>query len=195
MTHPLRRVAVYCGSSNNVPATYRLAAAALGRGLAERGIGVVYGGGDVGLMGETARAALAAGGEVIGVITEQLVQLEVGRLDLHALHVVPSMHERKRKMTDLADAFVALPGGYGTLDEIFEAVTWSQLNVHRKPCALYDVDGFFDGLTRFLDRAAADGFIRGPHRALLPTYRTLPELLDGLARAEVPEFGNWVIRP
>jgi uncharacterized protein (TIGR00730 family) len=195
MTREIRRIAIYCGSSNAVDPSYRATASALGRGLAERGIGLVYGGGDVGLMGEAARGALSAGGEVIGVITEQLVKLEVGRLDLAALHIVPSMHARKLKMTELADAFVALPGGYGTLDELFEAVTWSQLNVHRKPCALYNAAGFFDHLIAFLDRAAADGFIRGPHRALLPAYRSLPELLTGLAQADVPEFGDWVIRP
>lgn len=195
MRRSIDRVAVYCGSSNAVSPVYRQAAADLGRTLAERGIGVVYGGGDVGLMGETARGALGAGGEVIGVITEQLVQLEIGRLDLAALHIVPSMHDRKLRMTELADAFVALPGGYGTLDEIFEAVTWSQLNVHRKPCALYNVDGYFDALHAFLDHAAAEGFVRAPHRALLPLYNTVDALLAGLTEAEVPEFGNWVVRP
>ena len=195
MDRTIARIAVYCGSSNAVSPTFRRAANQLGRGLAERGIGLVYGGGDVGLMGEAARGALDAGGEVIGVITEQLVKLEVGRLDLAELHIVPSMHERKLRMTALASAFVALPGGYGTLDEIFEAVTWSQLNVHRKPCALYNVDGFFDALIAFLDHASAQGFVRPPHRALLPAYQDLPSLLDGLRTAEVPEFGNWVIRP
>lgn len=195
MARAIERIAVYCGSSNTVSPRFRRAAHLLGRGLAERGIGLVYGGGDVGLMGEAARGALGAGGEVIGVITEQLVQLEVGRLDLAELHIVPSMHARKLRMTELASAFVALPGGYGTLDEIFEAVTWSQLNVHRKPCALYNVDGFFDPLIAFLDRACTEGFVREPHRGLLPAYDDLPTLLDGLRTIDVPEFGNWVIRP
>jgi len=195
MARTIERVAVYCGSSNAISPAFRRAAFTLGRGLAERGIGLVYGGGDVGLMGEAARGALSAGGQVVGVITEQLVQLEVGRLDLAELHIVPSMHARKLRMTELASAFVALPGGYGTLDEIFEAVTWSQLNVHRKPCALYNVDGFYDALIAFLDHASASGFVRAPHRALLPAYADLPSLLEGLRTADVPEFGNWVIRP
>jgi uncharacterized protein (TIGR00730 family) len=195
MPRTLTRIAVYCGSSNRAGEPYRAAAAHVGRTLAERGIGLVYGGGDVGLMGVTARAALDTGGEVVGVITEQLMKLEIGRLDLAELHIVPTMHERKRRMTELADAFVALPGGYGTLDEIFEAVTWSQLNVHRKPCALLDVDGYFAELVAFLDRATAEGFVRPPHRALLPAYDTVEGMLDGLATAAVPTFGNWVVAP
>ncbi|TVQ92060.1 MAG: TIGR00730 family Rossman fold protein [Deltaproteobacteria bacterium] len=195
MTRTIERIAVYCGSSNGVHPRYRLAANQLGQALARRGIGLVYGGGDVGLMGEAARGALSAGGEVIGVITEQLMSLELGRLDLSELHIVRTMHERKLLMTELSSAFVALPGGYGTLDELFEAVTWSQLNVHRKPCALFNVHGYFDRLIAFLDHAAAEGFVRGPHRALLPAFDTVPGLIDGLEQAEVPEFGDWVVQP
>lgn len=195
MTREIERIAVYCGSSNGVHPRYRLAAQQLGEALAQRGIGLVYGGGDVGLMGEAARGALSAGGEVIGVITEQLMQLELGRLDLSELHIVSTMHERKLLMTELSSAFVALPGGYGTLDELFEAVTWSQLNVHRKPCALYNVYGYYDHLIAFLDHCSTEGFVRPPHRALLPAFDTIPELIAGLELAEVPEFGNWVIEP
>lgn len=195
MSRTIRRVAIYCGSSNRADPAYREAAYALGQDLARRGIGVVYGGGNVGLMGAAAQGALSEGGEVIGVITEQLMELEVGRLDLAELHVVPTMHARKLKMTELVDAFVALPGGYGTLDELFEAVTWTQLNVHQKPCALFDIRDYWLHLVAFLDHARDEGFVREPHRALVARYETVDALLAGLAEAEVPTFGNWVVQP
>ena len=191
----LRRIAVYCGSSNAVADGYRQTAHLLGRTLGERGIGVVYGGGSVGLMNDVAQGALDAGGEVIGVITEQLLALEVARLDLTELHVVEGMHARKLKMSDLADAFVALPGGYGTLDELFEAVTWTQLNVHHKPCALFDIHDYWAHLVAFLDHACTVGFIREPHRALVARYDNVSDLIAGLSSAEVPTFGNWVVQP
>ncbi len=191
----LRRIAVYCGSSNAVADGYRTAARELGRILAERGIGLVYGGGSVGLMDDVAQGALDAGGEVIGVITEQLLALEVARLDLTELHVVGGMHARKLKMSDLSDAFVALPGGYGTLDELFEAVTWTQLNIHHKPVALLDVDGYFEHLSLFLDRAHEDGFIRGPHRPLVQRHTDISQMLTALAASEIPAFGRWVAEP
>jgi len=191
----LGRIAVYCGSSNAIADGYRTAARELGRTLADRGIGLVYGGGDVGLMGEVAQGALERGGEVIGVITEKLMALEVGRMDLTELRVVKGMHARKLAMSELSDAFVALPGGYGTLDEVFEAVTWTQLNIHHKPVALLDVDGYFEHLTAFLDRAHEDGFIRGPHRPLLTRYTDVDQMLTALAQADIPAFGRWVAEP
>lgn len=191
----LRRVAVYCGSSVTVDRVYREGAVALGRGLAERGIEIVYGGGSVGLMDDVASGALEAGGRVIGVITEQLMALEVGRLDLTELHIVDGMHARKLMMADLSDAFIAMPGGYGTLDELFEAVTWTQLNIHHKPVALYDIDGYFEHLVAFLDRANRERFVRDPHRGLIQHHTELDAMLDGLRGAEIPTFGTWVARP
>jgi hypothetical protein len=178
-----------------VVAPYRETAASLGADLARRGIGIVYGGGSVGLMNEVAEGALACGGEVIGVITEQLLALEVARLDLTALHVVRTMHERKQRMSDLADGFVALPGGFGTLDELFEAITWTQLGLQTKPAVLYDVDGFWDPLVAFVDRACAEGFIRPSHRSLMARVSTVEGLLTTLANAELPAFGRWVVEP
>jgi len=188
-------LAVYCGSSNRVSQAYLSLAYNLGAQLAARGVGVVYGGGSVGLMNQVAQGAMDNGGDVIGVITERLLALEVARLDLTELHVVKGMHARKMMMCDLSDAFVALPGGYGTLDELFEAVTWTQLNVHHKPVALLDVDGFFDGLVSFLDHAAGEGFIRPPHRKLIGRYTSVDHLLAGLAASEIPVFGKWVAEP
>lgn len=191
----LRRVAVYCGSSNSVDRAYIEAAHHVGFSLAARGLGVVYGGGSVGLMDAVAQGALDCGGEVIGVITEKLLALEVGRMDLTELHVVKGMHARKLKMSELSDAFIALPGGYGTLDELFEAVTWTQLNIHHKPVGLLDVNGYFEHLNAFLDRANADGFIRDPHRPLVVCEGEIDALVDALEAAEIPAFGRWVAEP
>jgi uncharacterized protein (TIGR00730 family) len=195
MPRELRRVAVYCGSSNSVSIRYRHEARDLGGALAQAGIGIVYGGGGVGLMDDLATGCLNAGGEVIGVITEKLMKLEVGRIDLTELHVVKGMHARKLKMSELSDAFIALPGGFGTLDELFEAITWTQLNIHHKPVALLDSHGFYTHLLAFLDRATRDGFIRGPHRPLVQHHTDVAGLLDGLRNAEVPIFGKWVAEP
>lgn len=139
---------------------YRQAASALGRGLADAGLGLVYGGAHVGLMGAIADAALAGGGKVIGVIPKKLVKRELGHRHLTELHVVDTMHQRKAKMADRADAFVALPGGLGTLDEFFEVLTWAQLEIHHKPCLLLNTDGYFDDLLRFLDVAQKQHFIQ-----------------------------------
>lgn len=158
-------------------------ATALGRTLATRGIELVYGGGHVGLMGVIADAALDAGGRVTGVITESLLYAEVGHGALSELITVATMHERKAIMNNRADAFVMLPGGYGTLDEFFEAVTWSQLGLHDKPCAILDPTGFFAPLIEFLDSAVAAGFIKPKNRALIATYASVDALLDGLAVA------------
>ncbi len=176
----LRRICVFCGSSVGARPAYATIARELGRTLAQRGLGVVFGGGKVGLMGVLADAALAAGGEVIGVIPEALVAREIGHNALTKLHVVRSMHERKTLMADLASAFIALPGGYGTFEEFFEAVTWTQLGIHQKPCGLLNVDGYYDALLALLERAVADGFVREANRPLVLHAPDVPTLLAKL---------------
>ena len=180
-----RNIAIFCGSSSDAKRPYFDAARTVGSRLAERGLGVVYGGGRVGLMGAVADAALAAGGRVLGVIPELLRDLEVGHDALTELHVVPDMHTRKMKMATLSDAFIALPGGLGTLDEVFEAATWTQLNYHLKPVGLLNVDGFFDPLMTFLEHAAREGFIRPQHTALIQMDSTIDGLLQRLATCEI----------
>lgn len=159
--------------------------------LAERGIGLVYGGGSVGLMNEVAEAALAGGGEVIGVIPEKLRALELGKADCTELRVVPDMHARKKAMADLADAFVALPGGYGTLEELFEAVTWTQLGYHAKPVGLLDVEGYYTQLVAFLDHVRDEGFLR-PRESLLQVADTPEGLLQVLGTVELPSLESWI---
>jgi uncharacterized protein (TIGR00730 family) len=154
------RIAVFCAASQGERPIFAESVANVGRLLAARGIGLVYGGGGTGLMGVLADAAMAAGGEVIGVIPAALVAKEHAHHGLTQLHVVETMHERKAMMSGLADAFLALPGGYGTLDEIFEAITWRQLHIHDKPCGVLDVDGYYADLVGFLERAVREGFIR-----------------------------------
>jgi hypothetical protein len=161
----MKAICVYCGSSIGARPVYARHAAALGTRLAEEGLALVYGGGNVGLMGIVADAALAAGGDVIGVIPEQLVGWEVAHAGLTRLDVVATMHERKARMFDLSDAFVALPGGFGTLDEMFEMLTWRQLGLGDKPCAFLDVDGYFAPLMAMLDRMLQEGFLRAEHRS------------------------------
>lgn len=190
----LRRVCVFSGSSSGARPDYENTAVALGRLLADRGIGVVYGGAAVGLMGSVADAALAAGGEVVGVIPEALVAKEIAHPGLTELRVVGSMHERKAAMADLADAFVALPGGLGTLEETFEMLTWTQLGLHGSPVGLLDVCGFFTDLGRFLDHAVAEGFLRPPHRDLALVDEDPARLLDRLAQFEAPTVPKWIDR-
>jgi uncharacterized protein (TIGR00730 family) len=161
------RITVFAGSSMGSRPEFRTAAADLGRVLAQAGVGVVYGGSSVGLMGVLAEAAMAAGGEVIGIIPELLVEAEVAAARLTRLEVVPTLHARKARMTELGDAFAALPGGLGTLEELFEALTWRQLRIHDKPVALVNVCGAWDPLLASLDAAVADGFIRPASRARL----------------------------
>ena len=191
----LSRVCVYCGSSNAVHPEYLQAASAFGRLLASRGIGVVYGGGAVGSMNAVAEGALAVGGEVIGVIPHKLMNLELGRNDLTELHVVEGMHARKTLMAELSDAFVALPGGYGTLEELFEVTTWTQLNYHKKPVGLLNVRSYFDHLVAFLDRCAEDGFIRALHRPLISVHDDPAALLAHLEGAELPDLKQWIDNP
>lgn len=160
----MKAVCVYCGSNTGILPVYARHAATLGERLAREHLTVVYGGGNVGLMGVLADAALSAGGEVIGVIPEQLVGWEVAHGGLSRLEVVANMHERKARMFDLSDAFIALPGGFGTLDEMFEMLTWRQLGLGDKPCAFLDVDGFYTPLIAMLDRMVEQGFLRAEHR-------------------------------
>ena len=160
----MRAVCVYCGSNAGTKPVYAGRAIAVGTRLAQQGLALVYGGGNVGLMGLIADAVLAAGGEVIGVIPEQLVGWEVAHRGVTRLEVVANMHERKARMFDLSDAFVALPGGFGTLDEMFEMLTWRQLGIGDKPCAFLDVDGFYTPLVAMMDRMVAEGFLHPDQR-------------------------------
>src|ERR687894_2081084 len=172
----MRRLCVFSGSSPGGHPDYAQSAAELGRALAAQGIGLVYGGAQVGLMGTIADAALEAGGEAVGVIPQALVDREIGHRGLTELHVVDSMHERKALMAELSDAFVAVPGGIGTLEELIEVYTWSQLGLHRKTCGLLNVRGYYDHLAAFLDHAVAQEFLPEQHRALLVAAAAPDEL-------------------
>src|SRR5919199_5150670 len=187
----LRRVCVYAGSNPGARPAYTRAAEALARELAARGLGLVYGGGRVGLMGALADAMLAAGGEAIGVIPQALVDREIGHGGLSELRVVGSMHERKAHMAELADAFVALPGGIGTLEELVEVYTWSQLGIHAKPCGVLDADGYWAPFAGFLDHMVTAGFLRAEHRDVLLSGEQPGELLDRLAAWEPPRVHKW----
>ena len=189
------RIAVYCGSSPGRSAAYGEVAFAFGAFLAEQGIGVVYGGGRVGSMGRLADGALSRGGEVIGVIPEKLKALELAHHGVTRLEVVDGMHPRKLRMSELADAFVAMPGGYGTLEELFEVTTWTQLRYHVKPIGLLNVNGFWNHLLAFLDHAQGEGFIRDVHRGLVVCEDDPTRLLDAMARVHVPDLGTWIERP
>ena len=180
----MKRVAVYCGSASPADPRYVALAREVGDGLARRGIGVVYGGGKLGLMGALASGALAAGGEVIGVIPEKLVVAEVANRDCTALHTVSGMHERKLMFTELADGFVTLPGGVGTMDELWEAVSWAQLGYHAKPVGLLNAFGFFDHLLAFNAHMAETGFVREVHRSILIAENELDLLLARMAAHE-----------
>ena len=188
----MRRLCVFCGSSVGVNAAYAEAAEAMGTLLAKRGIGLVYGGGHVGLMGVVAEAALKAGGEVIGVIPQALFDREIGHTGVTHLRIVDSMHTRKAMIADLADAFVAMPGGVGTFEEFFEAVTWTQLGLHRKACGLLNVAGFYAPLAAFIDQAVSEGFIKPIHRAAIVVDDDPARLLDTLSTVEVPDVPKWI---
>ena len=181
----MKRLAVYCGSATPADPCYVETARLVGRSLAARGIGVVYGGGKLGLMGAVADAALEAGGEVIGVIPEALVGTEVAHRGCTELHVVPGMHERKRLFTDLADGFLTLPGGVGTMDELWEAISWAQLGYHSKPVGLLNAAGFYNGLLEFNAHMISVGFIRPQHKDILIADDNLDRLLARMA-AHVP---------
>jgi uncharacterized protein (TIGR00730 family) len=192
MAIALRSVCVFCGSSRGSRPEFAAAANALGSLLAQRGLRLVYGGGNVGLMGVLADAALAAGGQVIGVIPEHLMAKELGHTGLSELRIVASMHERKALMAELAEAFVALPGGIGTLEELLEILTWGQLGLHAKPCGLLDVAGYYRPLLEMLAQAAAEGFLRPEHQRLLLYSSDPAELLDLLAAHEPPYLPKWL---
>lgn len=194
MNRNLRRLCVYCGSSRGRSGLFAEAAAALGRELAAREIGLVYGGGNVGLMGVLADAALAGGGEVIGVIPQALQEKELGHAGLAALHVVNSMHERKQLMADLSDGFMALPGGVGTLEELFETFTWLQLGFHQKPVGLLNVAGFYDGLVDFVRHLRSEGFLKPEHERCLLVDSDARTLLDQMRAFEAPRLGKWMER-
>lgn len=190
----IRRICVFCGSNAGSEGLYADAARQLGRVFAREGIGLVYGGGSVGLMGELADAVLGAGGEVIGVIPHALWAREVGHRGLTDLHIVETMHERKAMMADLADAFIALPGGLGTLEEIFEIWTWAQLGLHAKPLGFLDVNGFYAPLMQFLDRAARERFLRDEHRAIAVLESDAEALLRKFDRWHPPRVQKWITR-
>ena len=191
----VRRVAVYCGSSSGVRTEYITAATETGRILAERGLELVYGGGHVGLMGAVANGALAAGGVVHGIITTALLDAEVGHTGLTSLEVVSTMHERKARMADLADAFLALPGGFGTLDELCEVLTWTQLGIQRKPIAVVNVCNYWDGFIAATATAVAEGFMKASHGELLRAAATPLDAINALlAPVPLPE-PKWIEHP
>lgn len=188
----MKRICVYCGSSPGWRAEYEAAAASLGAELLRRGIGLVYGGASKGLMGVLADAVLAGGGKVTGVIPRALVEKEVAHAGLTELQVVESMHERKSAMARASDAFIAMPGGFGTIEEIVEALTWGQLGLHDKPCGLLNVAGYFDRLLAFLDHAEAEGFLRSEHRRMLPASDDPCRLIDSFADYSRPDVQKWI---
>ena len=190
----LRALCVFCGSSPGARPSYRGAAERLGAAVAARGLDLVYGGAHVGLMGAVADAALAAGGRVIGVLPRALATKELAHRGVTELLVVDSMHERKAEMAERSDAFVALPGGIGTLEEWFEVLTWSQLGFHAKPCALLDVDGYFAPLLALLDRAVAERFVTPAHRAMVLVDDDPERLLDAIAAWRAPVVEKWIDR-
>lgn len=190
-----QRLAVYCGANPGRDPRFRPGARAFGAWLAGQGIGVVYGGGNVGLMGALADGALEGGGEVIGVIPEKLMGLELAHQGLTRLEVVDGMHPRKLRMAELADGFVAMPGGYGTLEELFEVVTWAQLEYHHKPVGLLNIGGFWDPLVKLLDHLVEQGFVGASHRAILVVEEDPALLLEAMARVQVPSLRKWLEKP
>ncbi len=190
----MRRLCVFTGSSPGNRDGYRAAAEGLGRDLAVRGIDLVYGGANVGLMGAVADAVLAGGGRVTGVIPGALVAKEVAHAGLSDLRVVGSMHERKAAMSDLSDGFIALPGGWGTLDELFEVLTWGQLGLHTKPCGLLNVAGYFDTLLAFMDHMIAEGFVNAAFRPMLTVAESSGKLLDGMSAYRASSRDKWFAR-
>ena len=190
----MENICVFCGANAGIGTIYAEAARALVRAIAGRGLRIVYGGGNIGLMGVLAEAALAAGVHVTGVIPRALLEREVGHRGLVDLRVVNSMHERKALMAELADAFIALPGGLGTFEETFEMLTWTQLGIHRKPCGVLNVAGFYDNLIAFLEHAAVAGFLKSEHRDMLVVEYEPQVLLERLAAQRLPEVKRWIER-
>lgn len=190
----IKSICVYCGSSSGNSGIYKSAAQSLATTLVERGISLVYGGGNIGLMGAVADEVMRLGGEVTGVIPEALMKREVGHAGLTRLHVVRDMHERKAMMADLADGFIALPGGIGTLEELFETTTWSQLGLHDKPIGLLNVEGFYDGLIQFLGHLVAQGFLRREHADLMLHAEQPASLLELMQSYRPDQLNKWLDR-
>ena len=190
----MKNLCVFCGSQFGNRPEYEVAARLLGLELAGRGIRLIYGGGRVGLMGVVADAVMAAGGEVVGVIPEFLMQKEIGHVGLTELHVVDSMHSRKAKMAELADGFVALPGGFGTFEDFFEVLTWAQLGMHNKPVGLLDVADFYLPMVAFLRHSAAQGFIRNDHLSLIVHAREPEDLIQRLSGYQAVTVPKWLDR-
>ena len=188
----LSSICVFCGSNPGARPAYLQAAETVGRGLAQRGLRVVYGGATIGMMGTLAEAARGAGGEVIGVIPQSIFDREIGHTGLDDLRVVGSMHERKALMAELSDAFIALPGGIGTLEELFEVYTWAQLGIHAKPLGLLDVAGYFEPLVAFLDHAVQERFLRPEMRTMLAVSDDLDDLLTALQASEPVTLQKWI---
>ncbi|OWY67043.1 Rossman fold protein, TIGR00730 family [cyanobacterium TDX16] len=188
----MESICIFCGSSTGNRSIYQEAAQAMGEAIARRGLSLVYGGGNVGLMGMVADAALAAGAEVIGVIPKFLVDKEIAHNGLTQLHVVDSMHDRKALMTELADAFIALPGGYGTLEEFCEILTWAQLGLHQKPQGLLNVEGYYDPILQLFDRAVTEDFLRSELRSLVLESSSSEDLLDLLANYQPITVEKWL---
>lgn len=187
-----QRICVFCGSNSGINPAYRSAAIALGRLLAARGLELVYGGGNIGLMGVLADSVLEAEGRVIGVIPEPLMAKEVGHAGLTELRIVKSMHERKALMADLSDAFIAMPGGFGTFEEFCEVVTWSQLGIHAKPCGLLNVEGYYDSLLALFDDAVREGFLREENRTLVLEDSDPARLLNKMASFVASRPEKWI---
>ena len=190
----MKRVCIFCGSSPGADPAYLEAARQVGALLARRGLGLVYGGGRVGLMGAVADSTLEHGGQATGIIPYSLARKEVAHSGLTELRVVGSMHERKAQMSELSDCFLALPGGFGTLEEFFEVLTWAQIGIHRKPCGLLNVNGYFDPLLAFVDHAQAERFVRAEHRSLILTDTDAAVLLDRMALYQSPVVDKWMDR-
>lgn len=188
----MKSICIFLGANPGNDPKYADAARAMGRELARRNITTVYGGSNMGLMGILAESAMEAGGNVVGVIPRSLVQKEVAHTGLSELHIAESMHERKALMAELSDGFIAMPGGIGTMDEIFEIFTWAQLGFHTKPCGLLNVDGYYDPLLGFLDNVVNEGFLKGMHREKLVTGTTPSEIIDAFAYYEPPTGSKWV---
>lgn len=188
----MRKVCVFCGASTGLSPKFAQITKDLGREIAQRGLELVYGAGRVGLMGVLADAALDAGGKVMGVIPESLVAKELAHRGLTELHVVKTMHERKAMMAERAEGFVALPGGYGTLDEFCEIITWSQLGFHKKPCAILNIDGYFDELIKFFDTAAKSKFISEQHRDMIIISKDPAEVLEKMATYHHTAQEKWI---
>ena len=188
----IKRICVYCGSSPGKNPAYALAAAQLGKELCRRNIGLVYGGAAVGVMGVVADSVLENGGEAIGVIPKSLAVKELAHENLSELHVVASMHERKAMMADLADGFIALPGGWGTLEEIFEILTWAQLGFHAKPCGLLNIEAYYDDLMAFLENSFEQEFVNPLYRPMLMTDKKPSQLLDQFAVYTAPKVRKWM---